>query len=76
MKQYIDIIYYLPVRGRIKEAAMEMSLQLLITKFVHTNTLHDKKRSSTSEQALWEINKSYPIHSYGILVINTVPQSL
>ena len=31
-------------------------LQLLITKFVHTNTFLDKG-SSTREQALWEINK-------------------
>ena len=38
-------------------------LQLLITKFLHANTFRDK-RSSTSEQALWEINKLYPIHSY------------
>ena len=46
-------------------------LQLLITKFLYPNTFRDK-RSSTSEQALWEINKLYPIHSYGILVINTL----
>ena len=48
-------------------------LQLLITKFLHANTFRDK-RSSTSEQALWEINKLYPIHLYGILVINTRPR--
>ena len=28
----------------------------------------------TSEQALWEINKLYPIPPYGILVINTRPR--
>ena len=58
---------YLPVRGRIKEAAREnynislplnAYLQLLITKFLHANTFCDKQ-SSTSEQALWEINKLY-----------------
>ena len=48
-------------------------LQLLITKVVHTNTFLDKG-SSTREQALWEINKLYPIHLYGILVINTRPR--
>ena len=41
-------------------------LTLLITKLT--------PRSITSEQALWEINKLYLIHLYGILVINTRPR--
>ena len=40
---------------------------------VTTNT-HCDKQASTSEQALWEINKLYPIDLYGILVINIQPQ--
>ena len=48
---------------------------VLTTKYVcthkHTNTYFHNKQFSTSEQALWEINKLYPIHSYAILVINT-----